>query len=242
MTDLISYAKEIIDKSKSIVVLTGAGISKDSGIPTFRGEDGLWKQYSPQELANPDAFFRNPKLVWQWYNWRRELISKAKPNPGHLALHKLELIKEEFLLITQNVDGLHSKAGNRKLIEFHGNIWKEKCVQCDFKRYNEVIYKEDDLPPACPVCGSLIRPDVVWFGEAVPFENIQKSFEALRRCDTMLSVGTSGVVYPAAALVEYAVKTAKKVIEINYERTPFSDFVDVSIQERASVLLPRLVE
>lgn len=241
MDDRIETAKQMIRNSGSIAVLTGAGISSDSGIPTFRGEGGLWRNFSPQQLATPQAFQRDPKLVWEWYNWRREVISKAKPNAAHHTLRKMEETKDNFWIITQNIDGLHTKAGNKKVIEFHGNIWREKCSMCDFRRYNEVVYDPQDIPPRCPICGGFLRPDVVWFGEMVPQEVLEKAISIVELSDTFLIIGTSGVVYPAAYLAELAITRRKNTIEINREMTPFSELVTVSILGRAAELLPKLV-
>jgi len=241
MVDEIEKAVEILQRSEFIVVLTGAGVSAESGIPTFRGEGGLWRNFSPEELATPEAFERNPKLVWEWYNWRRSIIKKAEPNPAHKAIAELESIFPKFILITQNIDGLHQKAGSRKVIEFHGNIWREKCILCDFRRKNEVVYDEGELPPKCEKCGGIMRPDVVWFGEAIPQDALFESQKAVSQCDTLLSIGTSGVVYPAAGFIRFAVMNSKKVIEINLDETPFSKMVDVSIRGKAGEILPKIV-
>ncbi len=239
---LVAEAAEILRRSSSVVVLTGAGVSAESGIPTFRGAGGLWRNFSPEELATPHAFSRNPKLVWEWYNWRRSIIKKAKPNPAHTTIAELERIFDSFTLITQNIDGLHRKAGSRNIIEFHGNIWKERCTSCTFTRKNERIYDESELPPKCDKCGGIMRPSVVWFGEPIPGEVIRESEKAVLGCDTFVSVGTSSVVYPAAGFIEYAVSHNKRTIEINLERTPMSDIVDVSIQGKAGEILPSILE
>jgi NAD-dependent deacetylase len=235
----IYVSAELIKKSNFVVVLTGAGISAESGIPTFRGKDGLWNKYSPQELATPQAFYKNPSLVWQWYSWRRKIIKQAKPNAGHYSIARIESIKKEkFYLITQNIDGLHLKAGSKKVIEFHGNIFREKCISCDFKRYSEEIYEE---VPRCEKCGNIMRPDVVWFGEPIPQSIIEESARIVKEADLLLSVGTSGVVYPAAGFIEYFISSGKKVIEINIEKTPFSDLL-IHINGKAGEILPKVVE
>jgi NAD-dependent deacetylase len=233
------YVGDFIMESNFLVVLTGAGVSAESGIPTFRGPDGLWKKYSPHQLANYEAFLENPKLVWEWYGWRREKIKSAEPNPAHISIAKLERIKEKFYLITQNIDGLHKRAGSQKVIEFHGNIWKEKCISCNFKRESYEIYK-DELPK-CPNCGNLLRPDVVWFGEPINHDILQMSFDLVEEADCVLVVGTSAVVYPFAGLIEFSIKSQKKVIEVNLEPTPFSDLCYISLQGKAGEILPQIL-
>lgn len=170
-----------IKSAKKVAVLTGAGISAESGVPTFRGEEGLWEKYRPEELANFNAFMRNPKLVWEWYNFRKKLISEVKPNPGHFALAELENLVQEFWLITQNIDGLHWKAGNRNIFELHGNIMRSRCIECDRKSETVELKEEGDLPRC--VCGGIMRPDVVWFGEMLPQDVISSAFEVAERCD-----------------------------------------------------------
>ncbi len=233
------YVGNFIRESNFLVVLTGAGVSAESGIPTFRGADGLWRKYSPHQLATYEAFMKNPNLVWEWYSWRREKIKSAEPNPAHISIAKLEKVKEKFWLITQNVDGLHRKAGSQKIIEFHGNIWKEKCISCDFKRESYEIYK-DELPK-CPNCKNLLRPDVVWFGEPIDPDILHMSFDLVKGADCVLVVGTSGVVYPFAGLIEFSIKSRKKVVEINLEPTPFSDLCYISLQGKAGEILPQIL-
>ncbi len=178
---------EKFKKSNYPVALTGAGISAESGIPTFRGESGLWKNFRPEELATPEAFRVHPEIVREWYNWRREIISKAKPNPGHYALAELERYNPNFTIITQNVDGLHLRAGSKKVIELHGNIFREKCSRCN-RIYNEPVY---ETLAYCD-CGGLLRPDVVWFGE--PVTSINEAINVALQCDFMFVIGTSGIV------------------------------------------------
>lgn len=215
-----------------IVILTGAGISAESGVPTFRDEGGLWKNFKAEDLATPQAFKRNPKLVWEWYNWRREIISKAKPNKAHLIIAQMER-KFGARLITQNVDGLHQKAGNKEVIELHGNIWRIKCTYCDYKAYDYTVPLKE-IPPKCPKCGELLRPDVVWFGEPLPEDAIMESFYLSESCDIMIVVGTSGIVYPAAYLPFIAKDKGAKVIEINPKETPISSVTDLKIKKTAS--------
>ncbi|MHC1566805.1 MAG: SIR2 family NAD-dependent protein deacylase [Candidatus Syntropharchaeia archaeon] len=234
----IKKAAEILKKSKSVVVLTGAGISAESGVPTFRGKDGLWKKYRAEDLATPRAFSENPKLVWEWYNWRREIISRAEPNPAHLIVAKMEKYYEDFWVITQNVDGLHRKAGNKKIIELHGNIWRVRCTE------EGKVFEMDDvplpeIPPRCE-CGALLRPDVVWFGESLSPDDLSRSFECAEKCEVMLVVGTSAVVYPAASLPSIAKKKNAYLIEVNMEETPISSIADVSIFGKAGEIMPKI--
>ncbi len=234
----VETAGRIIADAEYPVILTGAGISAESGVPTFRGKDGLWRKYRPEQLATPDAFFRDPALVWEWYDWRRQIISRAEPNPGHIAISELERIKENSLLITQNVDGLHRKAGNRRIIELHGNLWRLKCIRDGRKWYSyEVPLKK--IPPECE-CGAIARPDVVWFGETIPGEILRKAYESAEKCDVMLVVGTSAVVQPAASLPVIAVKNAR-IIEINPDSTPVSDLCEVSLRMNAGKALPEIL-
>lgn len=226
-------------KARSVTVLTGAGISADSGVPTFRGAEGLWKNFRPEELASPDAFERDPKLVWEWYNWRRELLSTKSPNPGHEALVELEKRFDRFWLITQNVDGLHAAAGSRKLSEIHGNIWKVRCTGCGEVQNNHDVPIE--ILPKCASCFGLLRPHIVWFGESLDPEDLRKSYEALGSCEVLLIIGTSGVVYPAASFGPVAKDNGAFVAELNLDATPNSDLVDVALQGRAKDLVPQLL-
>ena len=237
----IAKAYELISKSNEIVVLTGAGISAESGIPTYRGEEGVWRNYDPQELATPEAFSRNPKLVWEWYDSRRAIMKKAKPNPGHFAITTLEKEKKDFTLITQNVDGLHFAAGTRNVIELHGSLWEVKCTECDkVKKDYQVPIAE--LPPTCATCNSIVRPNTVWFGEIIPMERIDRCLFAIEQCDLLLIVGTSGVVEPAASMGLIAKKSEKPVVEINIERTPGTGLYDVSVMGKSAEILPLLTE
>jgi NAD-dependent deacetylase len=180
------------------VVLTGAGISVESGIPTFRGPEGLWRTFLPEDLATPQAFARDPQLVWEWYDWRRGKITQARPNPGHEALVRLESLVPEFLLLTQNVDGLHRLAGSRRLLKIHGSIWEVRCLACGAVREDRRVPLP--LPPQCDACGGLLRPNVVWFGEALDPYILPQAEAALTRCQVVLVVGTSAVVQPAASM------------------------------------------
>ena len=233
----ILQAKEIIENSKKITVLTGAGISAESGIPTFRGSDGLWNNLNPQDIATPEAYNNDPKLVWEWYDWRRRIIDKASPNHGHLALAEIERQKEKFTLITQNIDGLHQVAGSQNIIELHGNIWETRCVNCGLVARNYEV-PLPDLPPKCSQCGEMVRPNVVWFGEIIPMELIDTALLAIEESDLMMIIGTSGVVEPAASMGLLAKQSYKKVLEINLDQTPNTAIYDISIQAKSGAVLP----
>jgi NAD-dependent deacetylase len=231
--------KEKLAAARAITVLTGAGISADSGVPTFRGTDGLWRNYRAEDLATPEAFARNPRLVWEWYNWRRELISTTRPNAAHEAVVALERRCRQFWLITQNVDGLHRAAGSRNLSEIHGNIWMVRCTGCELTEENR------DIPiailPTCRQCAGLLRPHIVWFGEPLNPADLAQCAAALRRCDVLLVIGTSGIVYPAAGFASAAKEAGAFVAEINLDETPQTGLVDVSIQGRAKEIVPLLI-
>ena len=222
-----------------MAVLTGAGISAESGIPTFRGAGGLWKEHKPEELATAEAFARDPRLVWEWYNWRREAIAKAAPNAGHRALVQLEIRKPRFTLITQNVDGLHDLAGNGKILKLHGDIWRMRCTSCGANWPNRRV-PLPKIPPHC-ACGGLARPGVVWFGEPLPDGMMNEAEHAAGAAQVFLVVGTSAVVYPAASLIPYARHAGAKVVEINTEPTAVSATVDCALQGPAGELLPKLL-
>ncbi len=235
----LGLVKEKIAASQSLTILTGAGISADSGVPTFRGADGLWRNFRAEDLATPEAFERDPRLVWEWYNWRRELIATKRPNAAHHALVELEDRVRDFWLITQNVDGLHTSAGSRKLSEIHGNIWKVRCTECGLVEDNRDL--PIALPPTCRSCGSLARPHIVWFGESLSATDLTRCAAALRACDVLLVIGTSGIVYPAAGFAAMAKETGAFVAEINVEATPQSQLADVKLQGRAKELVPLLL-
>jgi NAD-dependent deacetylase len=225
-----------------VTVLTGAGISAASGVPTFRGDEGLWRSFSPHQLATPEAFRQDPKLVWEWYNWRRELISKCQPNPAHRVIALWSKRYPGFALITQNVDGLHEKAGTEHVIRFHGSIWEVLCWNsCDAspERWIDSTVPLLEIPPACPHCGGLIRPGVVWFGEGIDTDILSESAKALQ-CEIFMTVGTSAQVYPAAALAGQAHANGAFTVEINLEETPASDDVDLSIQGPAETILQEI--
>ncbi|MDX1688711.1 MAG: NAD-dependent deacylase [Candidatus Promineifilaceae bacterium] len=227
-------------RAQKVTVLTGAGVSAESGVPTFRdAQTGLWAKYDPQELATPQAFRRDPKLVWEWYEWRRELIDEAEPNPAHYALAEMERHVPTFTLITQNIDNLHREAGSHDLVELHGNIRRNKCFEED--RAVTEWEPAEEGPPSCPECGGPLRPDVVWFGEALPQNALATAITATRTCDLFLSIGTSALVHPAAALPLEAVQNGARTVEINPEETPVSAWMDVILAGRAGELLPALV-
>jgi len=239
MTDILDV-KARLAAARSVTVLTGAGISADSGVPTFRGSDGLWRNYRAEELATPEAFARNPRLVWEWYNWRREVLATKKPNPAHETVATMERRFPRFWLITQNVDGLHRDAGSTRLSEIHGNIWQVRCTACGLV--------EDDrrvpipIPPACTACGQLVRPHIVWFGEPLAPEDLSASYDALESCEVLLIIGTSGIVYPAASFAPVAKSAGAFVVEINLDDTPNSGLVDVVLRGRAKEIVPLLLE
>ncbi len=236
---LIEKAAQIIRRSKFLIALTGAGISAESGIPTYRGSEGLWRRYRPEELATPEAFQRNPALVWEWYRWRMEIVFSAKPNPAHKALAELENIGILKCIITQNVDGLHQEAGSKCVVELHGSIRRIRCTNCNFKLH--LSKPPEETLPRCPHCGSILRPDVVWFGEPLPKEEWEKALKLVGQCDCMLIVGTSGVVMPAALLPFLAKDRGAKIIEVNIEDTPITRIADISIRLKAGEALTKLV-
>lgn len=219
--------------------MTGAGISAESGVPTFRGAGGLWREYKPEELATPEAFAKDPRLVWEWYNHRRELIAKAVPNPGHKALVQLEIRKPRFTLITQNVDGLHDMAGSGKILKLHGDIWRMVCLECRANFPNRRV-PLPKMPPHC-ACGGMARPGVVWFGEPLPEGMMKEAEHAAGAAQVFLVIGTSAVVHPAAGLIPYAKQAGAKVIEINVEPTAASKIVDISLQGPSGEILPKLL-
>jgi NAD-dependent deacetylase len=228
-----------VSKVRSVAVLTGAGVSAESGVPTFRGEGGLWRDYRAEDLATPRAFRRDPGLVWEWYGWRRSLIGSCQPNDAHRVLAEMEPHFDEFVLVTQNVDGLHRLAGSQKVVELHGNIWRMRCAQNCRASWED---RSESLPenlPRCPSCGALARPDVVWFGESLPREALDVAFAAAQRCQVMLVIGTSAVVQPAASLPLLALHNGAHVVEFNPEPTPLSEAVDQTVRGPAATSVPR---
>ena len=234
---------ELIDRlrrARRVAVLTGAGISAESGVPTFReAQTGLWARYNPEELATPDAFQRNPKLVWEWYSWRQQRVRQAEPNAGHRALVEMEQRIAEFTLIPQTVDGLHRRAGSHQILELHGNLFRAKCSSED--RPVESWPDSEEIPPRCPRCGGLLRPDVVWFGEMLPAATLRAAEHAAATAELFFSIGTSALVYPAADLPFAALNAGAAVVEINPQPTPLSPHVTFSLNGAAGQILPALI-
>ena len=230
--------KSKLIQAKSVSVLTGAGISAESGVPTFRGEGGLWRNYRAEDLATPEAFRRDPELVWEWYNMRREKIAPLLPNMAHKALASFEKKTKDFTLITQNVDGLHEEAGSKSILELHGNIWRVRCTGCGIVSENHDL--PISIPPRCRECGGLLRPHIVWFGEMLSTDIINEAYATLERCDILLVVGTSGVVQPAASMASMARQAGAYLVEVNIEVTPNSHVVDEAITGKAAEILPVL--
>jgi NAD-dependent deacetylase len=240
METSINSLLQALKNAERVAVLTGAGVSAESGIPTFRGADGLWKNHQATELATPEAFAKDPELVWEFYNWRRRLIGQKTCNPAHTALARLEHLIPDFTLITQNVDGLHLLAGSRHLLEIHGNIWRVRCTRCG----KETLNRTPDMGrrPTCAACGGLLRPGVVWFGESLNPQILHQAVEAAEKCQIMLVVGTSSVVQPAASLALSAKSRGAMLAEINLERTPNSNLMDRVLTGKAGEILPVLAE
>jgi NAD-dependent deacetylase len=231
---------ERLRSAQKVVALTGAGVSKESGIPTFRdAQTGLWKDYDPERLATPEGFLADPPLVWQWYDMRREKIADVQPNPGHYALAELEKMIPVVVIVTQNIDGLHAKAGSRDIIELHGNITRHICF--DNRHQQEKVPLKLKQPPCCR-CGSLIRPDVVWFGEALPPDSLEKAFAEVRSADFIFVVGTSGLVQPAASLPYIGKQAGAYIVEVNPEETPITDIADCFLQGPSGRILSNLIE
>ncbi len=223
--------------SRKIVFVTGAGISQESGIPTFRGKDGYWRKYDPMKLASIDAFYDDPKLVWEWYDDRRKNILDVKPNEGHFAISQMEEFKD-VVILTQNIDGLHQRSGSTNVLELHGSIIRIKCTVCDF--IDNITENFESLPPKCK-CGSMLRPDVVWFGEPLPQNIWQSAIKEASICDVMIIVGTSLVVSPANTLPVYAKQNGAILIEVNPEKTVMSNDMTLSIQATSVGVLPKML-
>jgi len=235
----VDHVREWLKLARSVAVLTGAGVSAESGVPTFRGNNGLWKQRRAEDLATPAAFARDPKLVWEWYDWRRSVLAQAEPNPGHYALAELERRVGNFTLITQNVDGLHELAGSRNILRLHGSMWTLRCLDCERERDDKRV-PLPELPPRCE-CGGMLRPGVVWFGEALPRNAWRDAEAAARSADLFLVIGTSAVVYPAAGLAQIAKSSGARVVEINIAETVLSEGIDSFLQGPSGELLPQLI-
>ncbi len=235
--DKLDSLTEVLAQARRVAVLTGAGISAESGVPTFRGKDGLWKQYRAETLATPEAFERDPALVWEWYDWRRGIIAPAVPNSGHRVLAGWQDLFEDVAVITQNVDGLHEKGGSRNVVELHGNIWKVRCTRDDTVSESRLT-PMPEIPPRCPDCGALLRPHIVWFGEALDASLLERAFVLSKTCQVMFVVGTSAVVQPAASLPVAAGRAGAKVVEINLEPTPLTPGADFFFPGKAGDILP----
>ena len=238
MPDIPAALIDALRDARHVCVLTGAGVSAESGVPTFRdAQQGLWARYDPLQLATVEGFMSDPGLVWRWYAWRRDTVAGVEPNPGHRALAELESLVPRITLVTQNVDGLHQRAGSTSVIEFHGNIFENRCII-----ENRVIEEiGDGEPPACPECGAPVRPGVVWFGEAIPEDALNRSFAAAEDCDIFLSVGTSSEVYPAAGLADIAKQKGATTVEVNPTPTVQVEHFDFALSGKSGEVLPQLV-
>ena len=249
----VELAAKLLTSKQHICILTGAGISAESGIPTFRDKQtGLWENYGVEDLATPEAFTRDPKLVWSWYQWRRQLVADKKPNPAHFALaqwqYHTQSSNQSLTLITQNVDDLHEQAGST-VTHLHGNLWHNRCSQCETvcqsqsrgSYHSEDTINFDDTLMTCRHCDGYIRPDIVWFGEALPVQAWQTAEDAAANCEVFISIGTSSLVYPAAGLAQLAKQNGAKIIEINPNPTP-NTIVDITLAEKAGVIMPLLIQ
>ncbi len=242
----VEAAAAALASAQRVAVFSGAGISRESGVPTFReARDGLWARYDPQHLATPDAFRRSPDLVWSWYRYRAHLVAAAAPNPGHLALAALEHLVPQLVVLTQNVDGLHARAGSTDIVELHGRIDRYKCSGACRGEPTLIdladVPFDDDHAPVCPACGARVRPDVVWFGEELPGAALERAFAVAAACDVMIVVGTSGVVQPAASLPGVARDAGATVIEVNPEPSLITRKAHIFLQGPSGALLPGLV-
>lgn len=248
MDQLIQQAARLLRAAQQIVVMTGAGVSAESGVPTFReAQTGLWAQYDPQDLATPAAFTRNPRLVWEWYASRREIIGQSEPNAGHFALAQLEAQHGHVTVVTQNVDNLHERAGSQDVIHLHGNIMRTKCFyDCQgnptLVDLSDPAINTDALPPLCPHCGRWLRPDVVWFGEILPARALERAMTLSEGCDVQLVVGTSGLVEPAAGLPRITKQHGGKVIVVNPDHTMHTRIADVSLRGASGEVLPQVLQ
>lgn len=243
MNDLIDRAAEALAKARRVACLTGAGVSAESGIATFRDAlTGLWSKFDPMTLASQEGFAADPGLVWRWYMDRLSWVEEATPNPGHVALARLEVLTPTFTLITQNVDNLHEKAGSEDVLHIHGSLARFRCNRCDAPYALSPEDRSAPEPPRCPACGGPVRPDVVWFGEMLPYDVLRASQQAARTCDVMLVVGTSGVVYPAAELPYTAKSAGAFVIDVNPDPSEISSMADVFLQGRSGEMVPRLMQ
>lgn len=230
MDKALQKIRDTLAHAECVAVLTGAGVSASSGLETFRGAGGLWRNFRAADLATPEAYARDPQIVWEWYFWRFQTAAAAAPNSAHAALVNLENRVRDFTLVTQNVDGLHRRAGSQKVVELHGNLTQARCERCGWL---EPLTHRTTLPPLCPSCGSRMRPNVVWFGEALPQKALHSAADAFSRADVALVVGTSSVVEPAASLAGLTLSRGATVVEINPERTPLSAHTTLSLPHDA---------
>jgi len=237
---VIEVVRRLIGGARSLTVLTGAGVSAESGIPTFRGASGLWRQFRAEDLATPEAFRRDPKLVWEWYDWRRGLIAKAEPNAGHRAIANAGEARSGVTLITQNVDGLHDVAGSRNVLKVHGDIWDVVCPACGARREDRRAPLAQ-LPPRCVDCGGMLRPGVVWFGESLPQDVWKRAEHASRDAQVFLIAGTSAQVYPAAGLASLAKQSGATVVEVNIDETGVSSIADYILRGPSAEILPQIL-
>ncbi len=244
MRNDFARAAEKIARSSRLAVLTGAGVSRESGIPTFReAQDGLWARFDPMEMASERGFLRNPKLVWEWYEYRFGMVAAAQPNPGHLAIAALEELVPNITVVTQNIDGLHQAGGSTRVLELHGSIRRYKCFSGAHTGYTrDDLAAQSDKPPRCPRCGELMRPDIVWFGEYLPEQVMRDAYAACLEADVALVVGTSGVVQPAASLPYIAQEAGATVIDVNPEDDEISRMADIFLQGMGGAVLPSLIE
>jgi NAD-dependent deacetylase len=241
LEDALDRVAEVLADASSVSVLTGAGISAESGVPTFRAADGLWENYRIEDVATPEALHRNPTAVWEFYEMRRATMQLVAPNPGHQALAQLEGAFDGFTLVTQNIDGLHQRAGSRRVLEVHGSLWRARCLEECGHVEDPFPHPAPQVPPPCP-CGSLLRPDVVLFGERLPMDVFEEAAMRMSSSHVALSIGTSSVVWPAAGLPLLAREAGGFLVEVNPETTELTDDFDISLRGPSGVLLPRLVE
>jgi NAD-dependent deacetylase len=230
----------LLKRAERVMISTGAGISTESGIPAFRGPDGLWENFKPEELATPEAFQRDPRKVWEWYDWRRQKIREVEPNGGHRALVEMESIFQRMFLFTQNIDGLHQRAGSKNVQELHGNIWRVRCLK-EKRTFESLQTPFEQIPPHCE-CGSLIRPDVVWFGESLPQDILSTAFQVAANCDVFFLIGSSATVEPAASFAWIAQENGAFVVEINDGITPVTEIANECLLGKSGILLPELVK
>ncbi len=232
--------RELIERlaaARRPVVFSGAGLSAESGIPTFRGEGGLWRNYRATDLATPQAFQRDPELIWEFYDWRRDMMAACQPNPAHQTIAAMEKALPDFTLVTQNIDGLHQRAGSQNVLTLHGDVWRVRCTGCDYRGQDQRV-PMPEIPPRCARCGELLRPDVVWFGESLPGDVLQAAWDVSSRAALMLVVGTSALVQPAASLPLLAKQNGATLIEVNPQETPLSPYADEVLRGPAGEVLP----